>query len=269
MRACPASEPLIACSQLSFDYGEGVVLRQAELGVGRGELVGLVGPNGSGKSTLLSLLAGLLVPAGGSVRFDGRGLDTFPRRELARSIAYVPQHVELAFPFTVHEVVLTGRHAHMGWLAWESAEDLRIAREAMEAVGIADLARRRFRELSGGERQRVMIAAALAQQPRLLVLDEPTASLDLHHQDGVMRVVERLVRQTGMAAILAVHDLNLALAWCPRLVMLDGGRVVADGSPEGVIEESRLREVYGSGAKTERIGGRVAVLPEGPGEDDG
>ena len=265
------SSPLIECSQLSFDYGEGAVLRDVALGLGAGELLGLVGPNGSGKSTLLSLLAGLLVPASGEVRLAGRPLGSFGRPELARSVAYVPQQVELAFPFTVLEVVLTGRHAHMGWLAWESREDMRIARQSMDAVGIAELAHRRFRELSGGERQRVMIAAALAQQPQLLVLDEPTSSLDLHYQDEVMRVVARLVRETGTAAILAIHDLNLALAWCPRLLMLDEGRVVADGPPQEVVAEQRLTEVYGKGARVVRHGERTAVLPAGPGPggDDG
>jgi len=259
------SPALIECSQLSFDYGEGVVLQQVDLAVRPGEFVGLVGPNGSGKSTLLSLLAGLLTPATGEVRFEQKPLASIARRELARSVAYVPQQVELAFPFTVQEVVLTGRHAHMGWLAWESDEDLRIARHAMEAVGIQELAHRRFRDLSGGERQRVMIAAALAQQPQVLVLDEPTASLDLHYQDEAMRVVERLVHETGMAAVMAVHDLNLAMAWCPRLVMLDRGQLVADGDPEGVVTSQRLNAVYGTGAEVVGHAGRRAVLPVGPG----
>jgi len=256
------------CTDVSFRYDGPDVLEAVNLTVGAGELVGLVGPNGSGKSTLLSLLAGLAEPTRGTVALDGRPVREMTRRDLARTVAYVPQEFELAFPFTVQEVVLTGRHSHMGWLAWESAEDLDIARRCMAAVDVEGLAHRRFRELSGGERQRVMIAAALAQEPSLLVLDEPTASLDLHFSDEVMRVIQGLVGEGGTAAVLAIHDLNLALAWCPRVALLDRGRVKADGPPSEVLTETRLVEVYGKGARIIEHSGGTAVLPAGPAGSD-
>ncbi len=262
--ASPMTTPLLTAAGLSFSYGGPNVLEDIGIAVEAGEMVGLVGPNGSGKSTLLRLLAGLERPTGGEVRLEDRDVAGLSRPELARNVAYVPQDFDLAFTFTVREVVLTGRHPHMGWLALESREDVRVAEAAMEAVGIADLAQRGFHTLSGGERQRVVIAAALAQEPRLLVLDEPTSSLDLHFQDGLMRALRRRLRDTGTAVVLAVHDLNLALAWCPRVWVLRDGRVAADGAPRDVLSEARLAEVYGPGARVIQHQGATVVLPAGP-----
>jgi len=256
--------PLLSTVNLSFSYGGPAVLHDLGLTVDRGELVGLVGPNGSGKSTLLRLVAGLERTTAGDVRLDGGPLSALSRREIARRVAYVPQDFDLAFTFTVREVVLTGRHAHMGWLALESREDLAVADAAMDAVGIAHLADRGFHALSGGERQRVVIAAALAQEPDLLVLDEPTSSLDLHFQDGLMRALRRRVGEANTAVVMAVHDLNLALAWCPRVWVLKEGRVMADGPPEDVLSSERLEEVYGTGARVVRHEGATLVIPAGP-----
>lgn len=256
--------PLLTASNLSFSYGGPTVLHDVGLTVDRGELVGLVGPNGSGKSTLLRLIAGLEWPTTGEVQLDGGPMAALSRRELARQVAYVPQDFDLAFTFTVRDVVLTGRHAHMGWLSLESREDLSVADAAMEAVGIAHLADRGFHALSGGERQRVVIAAALAQEPRLLVLDEPTSSLDLHFQDGLMRALRRRVGDADTAVVMAIHDLNLALAWCPRVGVLRDGCVVADGPPDEVLTSARLDEVYGSGARVVQHEGATLVVPAGP-----
>lgn len=259
----PVTAPRIECSGVRFRYGGPDVLRQVDLAVGAGEVVGLVGPNGSGKSTLLMVLAGLLAPDEGGVRLDDRPLPRLDRRAIARHVAFVPQQFELAFPFTALEVVLGGRHPHLSWLAFEGGRDMAIARAAMERVGLDGLEGRRFHELSGGERQRTLIAAALAQEPRVLLLDEPTASLDLHFQNEVMTVMDRLARG-GTAVVMAIHDLNLALAWCPRVVVLDEGRVDADGPPAEVLTPERLGSVYGAGARIHRIGDHPVVLPAGP-----
>ncbi len=257
------SSPRIECTGIRFRYGGPDVLRRVDLAVDAGEVLGLVGPNGSGKSTLLMVLAGLLAPAEGQVQLDGRPLDRLDRRAIARHLAYLPQQFEQAFPFTALEVVLGGRHPHLSWLAFEGREDLAIARGAMARVGLEGLEDRRFHELSGGERQRTMIAAALAQEPQVLLLDEPTASLDLHFQDEVMAVVERLAA-SGTSVVMAIHDLNLALAWCPRIAVLDGGQVVADGPPAAVLTRERLQSVYGSGSHVLHLGDRQVVLPAGP-----
>jgi iron complex transport system ATP-binding protein len=259
----PLTTPRLECTGLRFRYGGPDVLHDVALAAGSGEVVGLVGPNGSGKSTLLQILAGLLAPDEGQVRIDGQPLPHLDRPAIARQLAFVPQQFELAFPFTALEVVLSGRHPHLSWLAFEGREDLAIARAVMARVGLDDLADRRFHELSGGERQRTMIAAALAQQPSVLLLDEPTASLDLHFQEEVMAVIDRTASE-GTAVVMAIHDLNLALAWCPRVVVLDGGRVAADGPADQVLTPDRLREVYGTGARMVSVDGRPVVLPSGP-----
>jgi iron complex transport system ATP-binding protein len=256
--------PRLECTGLRFRYGGPEVLQDVSLAAGPGEVVGLVGPNGSGKSTLLQILTGLLTPAEGQVRLDGQPLPHLTRPAIARQLAFVPQQFELAFPFTALEVVLSGRHPHLSWLAFEGREDLDIARRVMDRVGLQGLTDRRFRELSGGERQRTMIAAALAQQPRVLLLDEPTASLDLHFQEEVMAVIDRAAGE-GTTVVMAIHDLNLALAWCPRIVVLDGGRVAADGPADQVLTPERLLEVYGTGARMVSVDGQPVVLPSGPG----
>lgn len=257
-------KPRLECSSLSFRYDGPKVLDGVGFSVAPGEVLGLVGPNGSGKSTLLRVLAGLADPASGEVRVDGVSLASLKRPQIARRIGFVPQDFELAFPFTALEVVLTGRHAHLPWPGLERAEDLTIARQAMEDVGIEHLAERNFYALSGGERQRTVIAAALAQQPRLLLLDEPTSNLDLHYQEQVLTVIHDLAASSGLSAILVVHDLNVAMAWCPRVVLLSTGQMLADAPPAEVLTEARLNEVYGSGAQVRTQDGRTAILPAGP-----
>ncbi len=261
--------PLLECSALSFRYDGPRVLDDVGFSVAPGEVVGLVGPNGSGKSTLLRVLAGLASPASGAVLVDGAALASLSRPQIARRIGFVPQDFELAFPFSALEVVLTGRHAHLPWPGLERAEDLTIARRAMGDVGVDHLEDRSFHTLSGGERQRTVIAAALAQQPRLLLLDEPTSNLDLHYQEQVLAVVHELAASAGISALLVVHDLNVAMAWCPRVLLLSDGKLLADASPAEVLTEARLDQVYGSGARVVRHEGRIAILPAGPGVPSG
>jgi iron complex transport system ATP-binding protein len=221
------------------------------LDIGHGALVGLLGPNGSGKTTLLRLLSGALRPQSGQVTIDGAPIASLSRRALARRLAVVPQETVLAFDYTVIEVVLMGRYAHLGAFEVEGPDDLAAAIHALEATGTDDLAERAFRTLSGGEKQRVIIASALAQltsarpAPALLLLDEPTASLDLRYQIEVASLVRRLCGERGITVLLSTHDLHLAKSVCSHVVLLSRGRVLAQGAPGDVLTADLVGRLYG------------------------
>ncbi len=240
---------------LAAQIGRRPVLRHVALSVRRGELVGLLGRNGAGKTTLLRVVSGTLPAARGSVRLLDRPLEEYGRRELARAVAVVPQQTSFPFAFRVAEVVLMGRSPHLGWLGFEGPEDLARARSALARLGIEALAGRSILELSGGERQLVVVARALAQDPRLLLLDEPTAFLDLRHRLEVLQVVRSLV-DAGRAALVVSHDLGLAARFCDRLVLLADGEVLAAGAPAEVLTPERLRRAFG-------IDAAVVPGPEG------
>jgi iron complex transport system ATP-binding protein len=235
-----------------------------------GDLVGLLGPNGSGKTTLLRLLAGLLKPRAGAVTIDGTPLSHLTRTAVARRIAVVPQETHPAFDYSVLEMVLMGRYPHLGPFALESPEDIAIARAALRATGTVDLEDRLFTTLSGGEKQRVVIASALAQLESsrtysYLLLDEPTASLDLGYQLDVASVVRRLGDERGIGLILSTHDLNLAAGLCRTLVVLKAGEVIASGPTAEVLTPSLIRRLYGVDAEitAHPRTGRLVVVPVG------
>ncbi len=217
----------------------------------RGEILGIVGPNGSGKSSLLKLMARLLTPSAGSIALEGRPLHSWTPRDVARVLAFVPQESIQTFPFTVAETVLMGRYAHQPPSSWtfglggHSAADVAHAAQAMVETGVADLAARPVSEVSGGERQRVMIARALTQEPRLLCLDEPTASLDINHQLELCTLLARLRIERQLTVVMVSHDLNLASHYCDRLLLLHAGKAVRLGTPDAIMQPELLREVYG------------------------
>ena len=239
------------------------VLNGVSLAVGRGDLVGILGPNGSGKTTLLNVLAGGLAPRTGSVVLDDRPMAEWPRREIARRLALVPQNTHAPFDFSVLDIVLMGRFPHLGAFALEGPEDLAIARRALQATGTEAFESRAFNTLSGGEKQRVAIASALAQSPRLLLLDEPTASLDIGHQIEVQMLLERLNVDGGVTMVLSTHDLNLAAALCRRLVLLREGRVLASGPTEEVLTPDAVRALYDVDAEIGRHSrsGHLTIVP--------
>jgi iron complex transport system ATP-binding protein len=241
------------------------VLDGVSLAVERGDLVGILGPNGSGKTTLLRILGGTLNPQAGTVALDGRPMTGWSRRDIARRVAVVPQETHTPFDFTVLDIVLMGRFPHLGAFALEGPEDLAIARRALDATGTAGFEGRAFTTLSGGERQRVVIASALAQGPQLLLLDEPTASLDIGHQIEVQTLLARLNADSGMTMVLSTHDLNLAAALCRRLVLLRRGRVLAAGPTDEVLTSTTVRALYDVEAAVERHAraGRLTVVPLG------
>jgi len=227
------------------------VLQDVTLQVRSGEILGIVGPNGSGKTSLLKLLAKLAAPQRGDITLFGQSLAGLSQDDTARAVACVPQENPQLFPFTVAETVLMGRfpHRHRSrWslgFGWEDQDDCRAAAQAMETMDITHLASRLVTDLSGGERQRTMIARALAQMPRVLLLDEPTAFLDLQHQLDICSVVRRLREERGLTVVIVSHDLNLASQYCDRIAMLKDGRVAAIGTPSEVMSVETLREVYG------------------------
>jgi iron complex transport system ATP-binding protein len=214
-------------------------------GVARGGLVGILGPNGSGKTTLLRLLGGLLRPSAGRILLDGIDLRTVPRAIAARRMAMVPQETQLAFEYTVLEMATMGRYPHLRAFEIEGPEDLDIAREALRATGTDHLASRLFNTLSGGEKQRVVIAAALAQDPEFLLLDEPTASLDLAYQLEIRSILQKLNRERDLTIVVSTHDLNFAASLCRELVLLRQGRVLAAGATTAMLEPSLIRKLYG------------------------
>jgi iron complex transport system ATP-binding protein len=228
------------------DGGAGWVLDGISLAAAPGEVLGLLGPNGSGKSTLLRLVSGVLHPGEGSVALGGKPIRALSRREMARTVAMVVPEGGRDLPFRVEALVLLGRSPYLGDLEWEGTEDRRIAREAMERAGVAHLSHRYFDELSLGERQRVLLAQGLAQEPKVLLLDEPVAHLDIHHQVEIHALLERLARERGVTILAVSHDLNLAAEYCDRLAVLSAGRVRAVGAPEEVITADLLREIYAS-----------------------
>jgi iron complex transport system ATP-binding protein len=238
---------LLDARELRYRHSAGApeAVAGVSLRLARGEVVGVIGPNAAGKSTLARLCCGLLTPQQGSVSLQGASLSTLSRRERARRVAFLPQHPPHDLSFTAHEVALMGRAPHLGLWSLEGPRDLDRARAALQEVDALDLGHRPISQLSGGERQRVFLARAFAQEAALLVLDEPTAALDLAHQVLLVSALRRRAREGG-GALLVLHDLALAGAACDRLVLLDRGRVVREGTAAEVLRPEVLSPVYGT-----------------------
>jgi iron complex transport system ATP-binding protein len=231
---------------VTVGYSGEAVLREVSLSLARGQFVGVVGPNGSGKSTLVRAASRVLPPSEGRVLLDGSDVYEMGARELARRLAVVPQDSRVHFDFSVREVVLMGRAPHLSRFGIERPRDYAIADECMELTHTTEFAERAITSLSGGERQRCMIARALAQRPDVLLLDEPTAHLDINHQIEVLDLARSLTGERGLATLVVLHDLNLASQYCDRLVLLAEGRVRAEGKPQEVVTEERIRGAYGA-----------------------
>jgi iron complex transport system ATP-binding protein len=236
----------IKIENLVVGYGAEPVLDGVNLEISAGEFVGIVGPNGSGKTTLLRAIARVLKPSIGRVTVGGLDVHEISSKRLAQEMAVVPQDTIPAFDFTVREVVLMGRTPHLSRLQMESHRDYAVAENAMRLTGTLDLANRQFAALSGGERQRVVIARALAQEPKVILLDEPTTHLDMNYQFEVMNLIYRLNRDRGITVVAVLHDLNLAAHYCGTLVMLRKGKILAYGEPKDVITADNVRRVYGA-----------------------
>jgi iron complex transport system ATP-binding protein len=255
---------LLEARGLEYAYPGGQhALRGVSLLVAPRSLTAVIGANGSGKSTLIRLLAGLLHPSAGSVLLDGKPLSVWNPRLRAREISYVPQSMTLAFPFPAIDVVLSGRTPHLAQFRFEGAGDRAKAMAALDTVGAAHLAARCVTALSGGERQMVILARALAQEPRVLLLDEPSASLDLKHRAALIRTLTRLREERSLSVVMVTHDLQLTGASFDRILALRCGEVAAEGSPREVLESALLAEIYGdAGVRAQRIGNQTLVWTE-------
>jgi iron complex transport system ATP-binding protein len=234
---------MLEVTDIRFGYG-GPLLKGLTFAVRDGELLALLGPNGAGKSTLVKLIVGILRPSGGKLLLDGHDLPTLSRRAAARLIGYVAQESTVLFPLTAMEYVLQGRFAQGRLIGFESDEDLSEALRVMELTETVEFAARPVQELSGGERQRVMMARALVSRPRLLVLDEPVANLDIAHQVKMLELVRRLTVTGEMSAIVVTHELNLAAEFASSALLMKAGEVIAHGTPREVMTESHLRNVF-------------------------
>ncbi len=236
----------LAVRDVSVVLGGARIVEGVSVSVEAGEWVGLIGPNGAGKTTLLRVITGAVSAESGRVVYGGTDLAGLRTRQRAHLMAVVPQQPVVPWGMGVADYVLLGRTAHIGWLRRETRTDLEIAQRSLVALGLKDLAPRRLNELSGGELQRAVLARALTQAAPLLILDEPTSSLDVGHGQQMMEMIDRLRREQGLTVISAMHDLTLAAQFCDRLVMMSGGKAILNGPPRSVITESSLRDHYGA-----------------------
>jgi iron complex transport system ATP-binding protein len=251
---------MIEINALTFSYNHKPVLSGIDFSVKAGEIVCIIGPNGSGKSTLLRCMNKILKFKQGAVLIQGKNIRSIRLRDLSRQMGYVPQHETRSFAFTVFESVLMGRRPHIGWHVAD--QDLAVVHNTLHHLGLVELRRRRVDELSGGERQRVFIARALAQEPSVMLLDEPTSSLDPRHQLEVFELITGLSREKGITIVCAIHDLHLAARFADRIVMLKKGRIVAQGTPRTVMTHENLKTVYGIEASISRHGDHLHVVAE-------
>ena len=251
---------MIDARGVTVELGGRAVVDCVDMSVADGEWLALIGPNGAGKTTLLRALA-RLVPFTGEVVLDGRGVRLLSRSDLARLVAVVPQEPSTPPWMTVAEYVLLGRTPHLGPLAKEGARDREAAARALGRLDLLPFADRRLGTLSGGEKQRVVVARALAQEASVVLLDEPTAALDIGHQQQALELLDGLRAESGLTLVAAMHDLTLAAQYADRMVLLAAGRVVADGPPADVLTEGMIGEHYGAAIDVVEIGARVAVVP--------
>jgi len=235
----------IELRNVSLGYGRRLVLAELNFRVKPGEMVGLIGPNGCGKSTIIRALSRVIAVRFGRILLDGQDVSRIPRHELARLLGVVPQVPLLPSAFTAFEIVLMGRNPHLGLLQREGPRDVAIARQAMARTKTEHLARRRVSELSSGEIQCVLVARVLAQETRAILLDEPTANLDINRQVEILDLIKNLCRSDNLATVAAIHDLNLASQYCDRLILVSSGRVYAEGTPGEVITTGNIQAVYG------------------------
>ncbi|MFC1921546.1 heme ABC transporter ATP-binding protein [Chloroflexota bacterium] len=262
----------IEADNVSLAYGHNVVIKDLTFQVSPGEMVGLIGPNGSGKSTVIKALSHIMKPYSGNIFMDGRNLLQIPRGELARMLGVVPQMPLLPSSFTAFEIVLMGRNPHLGLFQYEGVKDMEITWQAMGRTATQALAERSIGELSGGEIQRIVIARVLAQEPKSILLDEPTSNLDINHQVEILDLIKALCLDSNLAVVITLHDLNLASQYCDRLILINNGEVHAQGTPTEVINTKNIKEVYGADncVYTHPANGLPTVLLEaGTGQNSG
>lgn len=237
-------ENLLTINNLSGGYHKETVIRGISLEIKEGDFLGIIGPNGSGKTTLLRLMSRVLSPQKGSIRFHGKDINSLDLKEFCQKIGFVSQDALINFSFSVWEIALMGRIPHLKRLQLEGKEDILAAQNALKMTGMQDLKDKLMDELSSGERQLAIIARALTQEPVLLFLDEPTSHLDIGHQIQILDLLKKLNHRKNLTIVTVLHDLNLAGAYCNRIVLLDSGRVFKDGTPDEVLTYQNIEKVY-------------------------
>jgi len=254
---------MISIHHMSCRYSSETVIRDVSFTIGPDDFFIIIGPNGSGKTTLMRVLAGIQPAADGEVSILDRRVRSYARKALSRILAFVPQTTPVDFPFTVRDVVAMGRAPHLGLLGLETLKDRDRTEQAMAYTGVDHLAGRRLDQLSGGERQRVMISRAICQQPKIILLDEPTASLDLAHQIKVMDLMEQLQKDEGICVVMVSHDINLAAMYATRLMLLEAGRIRRLGTPDEVLTYQALERTYGCTILVDEnpLGGVPRIIP--------
>jgi len=260
-----SQSPLLRVTGLRVELGRRPVVDGVSFDVNPGEMVGIIGPNGSGKTTTLRAVSGLIDPESGSVKLSGVQMEKIDARARAKKIAYLPQSSGQGMAFTAMEIALMGRYPHLGRFQVEGENDRKVALIALKRTGVEEFVDRQLGDMSGGERQRVLIARSLAQEPELLLLDEPTASLDLKHQIELMALIHAEAA-AGMGAVVVLHDVSLAARHCDRLVLLDHGKLIADGTPAEVLTADNLASVFEveSTIEIDEMSGRPYVRLIGP-----
>jgi len=239
------SESVLEIRNVSMSYGDNKIINELNLSVAEGEFIGIIGPNGCGKTTLLNAVSGSMKIDSGTIFIQQCELDKLSPKERARIVSFVPQNPVLPIGFIVEEIVLMGRNPHLGLLDWESAKDIKIVQNALRLSGTTKFKDRLIATLSGGEIQRVFIARALAQESSIMLLDEPTAHLDIGFQTGVLDLVENIRKQSSLTVVAAIHDLTLAAQYCDRLFLIEEGSVTVCGTPSEVITQDNIRRVFG------------------------
>jgi iron complex transport system ATP-binding protein len=235
----------ITVNKLSHSFGKDLVLNNISFRIPRGDFFIIIGPNGSGKTTLMKIISGIIKPQQGELKILDKPINHYHRKTLAQHLAFVPQMTSTDFPFTVNEIVLMGRSPYLGMLGLEGKQDQKIAEQAIAFTGLEKLAHRTPDQLSGGEQQRVFIARAICQEPDIILLDEPTAALDLAYQARIMDLMDQLKREKGITVVMVSHDVNLAAMYADHLLLLHKGQVMCQGTPEEVITYQNLEKAYG------------------------
>lgn len=234
----------IEVKNLKFGYKEDLVLRDISFNIEKGKFISIIGPNGSGKSTILKLLNNIYHPNSAKILIDGKDIDSFKKRDLAKKMALVPQDTIIDYEFTVQEVVLMGRYPYKGRFEKDNENDSKIVKEALELTNTLHLKDRVITEISGGERQRVLIARALAQNPSIILLDEPTAHLDINHQIEILNLLKRLNKEKGTTIVLVIHDINLGVRYSDEVIMMNKGKILGKGIPEKVVTKDNIELAY-------------------------
>ena len=258
---------LIEFDKVKFSYAKdkdrsGFILDIDGLSVSDGEFISILGPNGCGKSTLLKLITGLLKPDSGDVRLNNLPVKKIEPKELAKLVGFVPQTSYSIYPYSVYEIVMMGRTSYLNFFGYEKSEDKSIVENALETVGISSLAYKGINEVSGGEAQRAFIARALVQQPKIILLDEPNAHLDVSHQISIFNLLKDLNESQGLTVLSVSHDLNLSAYYSSRVILMKSGRIVEDGSVNGIMNRENIRKVFGINSQIEEdeVSGKLNIL---------